>query len=141
MFYARVLASIAAMVALGSGCTGSKSYGTVDALLGAMQSRGLQFEERGPVPMPQGRHFRFDEGVRVSAADLWVEIIRIDDPKVFDIARSASALLVLTEADAGRALPGKPEIYPRQPFVVVVRQEPEPGQVLRILNTVLPEAS
>jgi hypothetical protein len=127
-------------VALGlMGCGAPASYSTVDELLNGLQAKGLQFDERGPVPMPQGRHFRFDEGLRVSGADLWVELIRIDDPKVFDIAKSASALLVIAEASAGRELPGKPEIHTRQPFLVVVRQEPTPGHVSAILNAVLPQ--
>lgn len=121
-----------------AGCGGTKSYSTVDGLLGALEAVGLRFEERGTVPMPDGKHFRFDEGVRVSGPGLWVEIIRIDDPKVFEIAEGGAAFLALAEASSGREFPGKPEVYARQPFLVVVREEPEAGHVAGLLERVLP---
>jgi hypothetical protein len=116
-----------------------KGYATSAELVEALADAGLVYTDTTPLPQPTGGRFRFDECVAYSSDELWVEIIRIEDKKIFDLARQAMGILVIAQAKVGREFPGKPEAYTRQPFVIIVRQEPQPGHVLALLNQVLPE--
>ena len=69
---------------------------------------------------------------------LWVELIRIDDERTFNLALDASAILTVAEATAGRSFPGKATVHARQPFLVVVRQESAAGQVRQALDQAMP---
>ena len=66
--------------------------------------------------MPNGSHFRFDEGIRIKGQGLFVDILRIEDRRVFDIAKSAGRLLVVAEAVAGQPIPDNPSVFARHPF-------------------------
>jgi len=111
---------------------------TAQELATRLADAGITHDELKTLPAPKGKYFRWDEGIALVSDDLWVEIIRIEDQRTFGIARDASGLLLLAEAVAGREFPGKPEIYTRQPFLIVVRQEPTPGGVLATLDRILP---
>jgi len=111
---------------------------TAQGVADGLEANGISYDSIQQAKKPEGRHFRFDEGIVLVADDLWVEIIRIEDERTFGIAEDASGLFKITEAVVGRELPGKPELYTRQPFLIIVRQEPEQGQVLEALNEVLP---
>jgi len=113
---------------------------TAAGLAEALAKRGIAYERTEPAKMPQGKHFRFDEGIVLIGPELWVEILRIEDDRVFDVARRAGPLLTIAEAVAEREFPGKPELYARDPFLAIVRQEPAPGTVLGALNRVLPDS-
>ena len=42
------------------------------------------------------------------------------------------------EVKTGQPLPGKPDMFVRKPFIIIVRQEPEKGQVKAALKRVFP---
>lgn len=132
------IAAASAIALLVAACTMSPKIQTVDDFVTALLEEGVAIDSLEPAPMPQGQHFRFDEGVTGKSEDLWIDILRISDRKVFDIAKSASGLLVVAEAAAGQEIPGKPEVYARYPFVVIVRLQPEGGNVLEIARKLLP---
>ena len=115
---------------------------TNTAELGAeLKKSGVAWDSTAPAPQPKGGRVRFDEAVILKGVDLWVELIRIDDKRIYDLAESASQLLTISEAVAGQPFPGKPKVYTRQPFLVIVRQEPAEGSVLAALNEVMPPAA
>lgn len=103
-----------------------------------MQRAGIQVDSQGPAPTPTSSHFRLDEGIRIQGPDLFAEILRIEDRRVFDIARSAGRLLVVAEAAADQPIPERPEVYFRHPFVVVIRQQPEGQMLEKTLAKILP---
>lgn len=128
-----------AFVAVGlTACGGTARYPNIDALAPAMKAEGLAYTDSRSLPAPKGRHLRIDEGRVLFSDAFWVEIMRIEDKKVFDIARRAAGILTIAEAYTERKFPGKPEIYTRAPYVIIVREEPEPGFVLSIVNALLP---
>lgn len=132
---ALLLCAVAA--ALG-GCMKPAPPATAAELAQRLTQEGVSYNSTKELPLPSGSHFRFDEGIALESDTLWVELIRIEDTKVFNIARDGSGLLILAEASAGRELPGKPKIYTRRPYLVVVRQEPSDGYILAALNEILP---
>ncbi len=121
----------------GFGCDTATPINGVDDIADALVKRGLNVESREQVPKPTGRHFRFDESIALNGPDLRVEIIRINDEKVYKIARSAGVIIALGESVAGQRFPGRPDLYLSQPYMIVVRQEPQPGQVQAALQEIL----
>lgn len=120
------------------GCGAAPNITNASALISELQRAGIQVDSQGPAPTPTGSHFRFDEGIRVQGPDLFADVLRIEDRRVFDIARSAGRLLVVAEAAAGQPIPERPEVYSRHPFVVVIRQQPEGQMLEKTLAKVLP---
>ncbi|GMV91057.1 MAG: hypothetical protein AMXMBFR82_08350 [Candidatus Hydrogenedentota bacterium] len=121
-----------------AGCTMAPQINTAGDLVAKLQKKGVSIKSQEPAPTPQGQHFRFDEGITVKGDNLWIDILRISDQKVFNIAKDASGLLVIAEAEAGQEIPGKPETYTRYPFVVIIRQQPQGADLLTALKTILP---
>jgi len=131
-------AAIHALVLTLAACSSAPTVNTASDLVAELQNRGVPIASQEPAPTPKGQHFRFDEGITVKGENLWIDILRITDKKVFDLAKSASGILVMAEAEAGRELPGKPEIYNRYPFVVIIRQQPKGAGLMAALKTILP---
>jgi hypothetical protein len=119
-------------------CNVAPTIETASDLVSELQKRGVAISSQEPAPTPKGQHFRFDEGVTAKGEDLWIDILRISDRKVFNIAKDGAGLLVIAEASAGQEIPGKPEIYTRYPFVVIIRQQPQGADLLGAMKTILP---
>ena len=120
-----------------AGCGSTVSINGVDDIADELIVRGVQVESREPLPLPDGRHFRFDEGIALNGPELRVELIRIDDKKVYKIAVSAGVIIALGEHSAERRFPDRPNLYMSQPYMIVVRQEPAAGQVQSALQEFL----
>ena len=121
-------------------CTSAPRIETAADLVGQLQSAGVMITSQEPAPMPTGEHFRFDEGIRIKGTELFADILRIEDRRVFDIAKSAGRLLLVTEAVAG-PIPDNPDVFARHPFVVVIRQQPAASPVKPVLAKLLPPES
>ncbi|MBI4556088.1 MAG: hypothetical protein HY706_00765 [Candidatus Hydrogenedentes bacterium] len=121
-----------------AGCTVGPHIATATDLVAHLKEGGIQVDSQEPAPVPTGDYFRFDEGVTVKGPDLWVDILRIEDKKVFNLAKDAKGILILAASAAGRQLPDSPEVYTRYPFVVVTRQEPTDSQLQPLLRELLP---
>lgn len=119
-------------------CSMAPKIDTAGDLVSELQKRGVAITSQEAAPTPQGQHFRFDERITVKGENLWIDILRISDRKVFNIAKDGAGLLVIAEASAGQEIPGKPEIYTRYPFVVIIRQQPQGADLLGAMKTVLP---
>ena len=119
-------------------CQATPKIETASDLVSALEQRGVPFTAQEPAPVPQGDRFRFDEGITLKGENLWVDVLRISDRRVFDIAKGAGGILIAAEAFAGQAIPGKPEVYTRYPFVVIIRQQPEGSTLTKTLVELLP---
>lgn len=119
-------------------CTSAPGVAVADDLVAELRNAGVPIETQEPAPKPTGDHFRFDEGVRVKGEGLFVDILRIEDRRVFDIAKSAGRLLIVAEAAAGQPIPDNPSVYARHPFVVIIRQQPEGLALEQTLAKLLP---
>ncbi len=134
----RQFASALILIFTFTGCSMAPQINSAGDLVAELQKEGLPIASQEPAPTPKGRHFRFDEGITLKGEDVWINVLRISDRKVYDIAKDASGLLVITEAAAGQELPGKPDIYTRYPFMVIIRQQPEGADLMSALKTILP---
>jgi len=135
-FYVCITAS-AILVLLFGGCTRAERIETAGDLAKALQREGLAYATQEPASLPDMKYGRIDEGVTLAASGLSVDIIRIEDKRTYKAFLGMGALLVAAERKTGERLPGRPDIYSRRPFIVVVREEPNPGDVKRALNAVL----
>lgn len=121
-----------------SACTSAPRIVVVDDLVAQLRNAGIRIDTQGPAPRPTGQYFRFDEGVRVKGPNLFLDILRIEDRHVFDIAKSAGAILALADASAAQPIPDNPAVYARHPFVVIVREQPEAAGLHGTLAKLLP---
>lgn len=126
------------IVILAIACSNAPRITTAGELIAQLQGAGIQIDAQAPAPQPSGDYFRFDEGIRGTGPDLLVDVLRIEDRRVFDIAKSAGKLLVVTDAVAGQHIPGNPSVFARHPFVVVVRLQPGGANVEQTLAKLLP---
>ena len=136
-FVSRILLGLGLAAAL-TACQGAPKIETASGLVSVLQEKGVAFTSQEPAPIPQGDKFRFDEGITLKGENLWVDVLRISDRRVFDIAKGAGGLLIAAEAFAGQAIPGKPDVYARYPFVVIIRQQPEGSTLASTLVEILP---
>ncbi len=126
------------VVAAAAACTRVPRIENSADVIAYLQQAGIQIDSQEQAPKPSGEYFRFDEGIRVKGPELFLDVLRIEDRRVFDIAKSAGRLLVVTEAVAGQPIPDSPAVFARHPFVVVIRKQPQPSAVEQTLAKLLP---
>lgn len=111
---------------------------TAQELADALNRHGIGYTEAEPLDFSGMRFAKIDEGLRLTGEDLRMEILRIEDPRTFEMASSAGFLLRLFDDQINESL-GAPDMFVSKPFVVIIRQEPEPGETRRALQVILPE--
>jgi hypothetical protein len=111
---------------------------TLDDLTKALKNNGIQYDSTSPLDFSGMRFAQIDEGVRITGKDLHVELLRVEDDRTFKVVSGAGTLLGALDKTLEDTPADPPEVITRRPFVVVVRAEPEPGQVRRVLDRVLP---
>ncbi len=132
-------ALLGALLVGATGCTGFVPPKTAQDLARSLDRRGIAFERTEPLDFATMRFAKIEEGLRLTGEDLRIEILRIEDPRTFEVASSAGFLLRLFDDPGAEGALGAPEIYAAKPFVVVIRQEPEPGKTRRALQAILPD--
>ncbi len=125
------------LAALLVGC-GASAPKTATALAERLKDEGITYDELRELPKPGGR-LKFDELIALVSDELWVEIVRIEDDRVYEVAVAAGALLRLAETEVGRELPGNPSLHAHDPLVIIVRQEPAEGAVAAALVEIFGE--
>jgi hypothetical protein len=126
-----------ALLAVG-GC-GRREPPGVEELAEAMRAHGCAYAGGETAALPQVGGV----GLRLTGEGLEVELYRIPDGKEFRLAVTAAAMAsagstaVAAGAEAREA--GRRPIgsIAREPFLVIVRREPEPGHVARALDQAL----
>jgi len=112
-----------------------------DDLAAALKRRGVAYTETEPLDFSGMRFAKIEEGLRLKGEKLTVEILRIEDNRTFEMAVGAGFLMSLFGSSEETKSLDPPESVVRRPFVVVVRQEPNPGQVGAIVRELIPEES
>ena len=118
--------------------TSPPDLSTADRLAKALKAKGLDYRETTPVDLAQWQSAEVDEGLTLLGDSLRVDVLRIEDIDSFQAAQRASMRLTDFQGGVRLDIVEPIEIYARWPYVVVVRQEPDRGQVLAILQEVLP---
>lgn len=124
--------ALVAMLLLWAGC-GRGPARTPEELAAALRREGIAYEVAETAALP-----RIDApGLRLRGDGISIEIYRIENEKHRKLAASAAALA----AGGQGAVEGEQPLRPllRGPFLVIVREEPAPGQVQSALARVLPE--
>jgi hypothetical protein len=119
------------------GCTGMEKIETATDLAAALQRGGLDYATREPAKLPKMQYGRIDEGITLAGDGLSVDIVRIEDERTYKAFLGAGAILGVAEAKTGQRLPERPDLYSKGPFVIIVREEPSPGEVKQVLDAVL----
>ena len=103
----------------------------------ALEERGVNVENRRALN-PNFRYAKIDEGLSLSGDQLQVDILRIEDEKTYELAQQARGLMAAVGEAADTDVLAPPEFYWRKPYIIVIRQEPEDGQIVAILEKILP---
>ena len=122
-------------------CQSPEPIETASDLANALQSKGMQFDSLDAIDLSGMGFAQVDEGVRVTGNGLRVEILRVEDERTFKLVSSLGSLLKALNERFDDAPVNPPDVIARHPFVVVVRQESEPGEVRRIVERLLPQES
>ncbi len=130
---------VTAILALG--CSSTAPITTAQDLAAALQRQGIQYQNLETSDMPANmRHAQIDEALVMTGDALRVDILRIEDERTFNMMRASVVLLGAAEAKVGKPLPGRPDVFEKAPFVVVVRQEPQAGAVRAALDKIWPDS-
>ena len=125
-------------IALTVGC-GKTVINTVDDLATALKQNGIVYRTRETVNLSRFKYAKIDEAVALKGDELWIEIFHITHEKTYKSFVGSSVLLVAAEVKTQRELPGKPVVYFKKPFIIIVRQEPQKGGVKKALKKIFPE--
>jgi len=124
-----------------AGCAQQAQPKTVNEFIAALAQAGVTYESTAAVDLSKLRHAKVSEAVKLTGPDLNVEIWRIDDQRTFKALVGSGVLLTAAQLKVGQALPGKPDLYAKQPFAVIVRQQPEGAPVTKALERLMPGGS
>ena len=122
---------------LGVGC--GKGVNTANGLATALKRNGIEYQVIEPVDSNEFRYAKIDEAIALKGDNLWVEILRIEDEKTYKLFVVSWLLMGAAETKVQQRLPGRPDIYSKRPFVIIIRQEPQKGHVKEVLKKILPE--
>jgi len=114
---------------------------TLDDLTNALKNNGIQYDSETSLDFSGMAFAHVDEGVRITGNGLHVELLRVEDDRTFQIVTGASAFLEKISQSVEDLPLDPPEVIARDPFVVVIRMEPEPGQLRRVLDRLLPDSA
>ena len=131
-----VIINIFAIVSLAS-C--GSSVETANELAEALEKEGIEYDSIEKVGTFRSKYAKIEEAIALKGDNLNVEIYRIEDRRTYKAFCGSVLLLAVAEKKTGQRLPGRPSLYPKKPFVIVVRQEPEAGVVKRALENILPQ--
>ena len=115
-----------------SGC--NPTPGSVNALATKLKNDGVSWETKEKLNVSSIKHAQIDEAISIKGEMLHIDIYRITHKKTFDMMGNAVILLGAAEQKIGQPLPQKPEVYIREPYVIAIRMEPEPGLIKEKLD-------
>ncbi len=131
------------LVLLGSvclaGCGGSSSkLETAEDLAQALKDRGVAWETSSDISLGSMEYAKIDEGIVLEGEGLSVEILRITDRRTYNIMSKAATFIGAMGDELDDSAVQPPDLYRSEPLVIVIRKEPQPGQVVSILEKLLP---
>ena len=103
----------------------------------ALQEQGVTVDETRALNS-NFRYAKIDEGLSLSGDQLQLDILRIEDDKTYELALQARGLMAAVGEAADTEVLAPPEFYSRKPYIIVIRQEPKDGQIVAILEKILP---
>ncbi len=135
-FWAALILALSVGVA---GCASTPPILTAADLAEALQRGGVAYDSAESFDFSGMAPARIDEGLGLTGQNLEVAILRITDERTYKQLGNAAFLLALVEKRAPSLPAAPPELYFSKPFAVVIRAEPEAGQVRAALEKILKE--
>ena len=108
------------VMVLGAGC--GRGVDTANGLATALKRNGIEYQVIEPVDFDDFSHAKIDEAIALKGDNLWVEILRIEDEKTYKLFVVSWLLLGAAETKVQQRLPGRPDIYSKRPFVIIIRK-------------------
>ena len=123
-----------------AGCAKDNGAQTADELASALERNGVTYHVKKPISTSNLRYATIDEAVALEGDNLRIEIFRIEDQRTYEMFAGSAIMLKAVEREADQAIPGlPPSTFSRKPFVIIIRQEPEQGQVRQALTRIFGE--
>ena len=118
---------------------GLQRINTAEALAEALKAEGIEYLTLEPTKAPRMAYAKVDEAIAIKGENLSVEILKITDSRTYKLFLKAGVFLFAVEKKVEKDLPGMPAtMLSKKPFILVVREEPEPGTVKEALNRIFP---
>ena len=138
---AKIHQSIAvfSMILCLAGCASTPPIETANQLAQALQREGIVYDSAEPFDFSGMAPAKIDEGLGLSGQNLEVAILRITDERTYKMTANAAFLLAVVKDRAPNLPAPPPDLYLSKPFAVVIRLEPEAGQVRAALEKILKE--
>ena len=122
------------------GCAKDNGAQTAEELASALERNGLKYHGKKPINTSNLRYATIDEAVALEGDNLRIEIFRIEDQRTYEMFAGSALMLKAVERETEQAIPGSPpRAYSKRPFVIIIRQEPEPGQLRQALTRIFGE--
>ncbi len=136
--HVHIVSIITLAVAL-AGCATAPRITTADDLAQALKQGGIAYDTAEPFDFSGMAPARIDEGLGLSGQNLEVAILRITDERTYKMTANAAFLLAVVKDRAPNLPAPPPDLYLSKPFAIVIRLEPEAGQVRAALKKILKE--
>ncbi len=111
---------------------------TVQELADRLRANGIPYDRVEAIREFPWESSKITESIALRGTDLFVEILRIDDPATFEAAEEAGSKYAALRGGIEWEPVHTIEIVARRPYVVVIREEPKRGQIAAILQRLLP---
>jgi len=128
-----------ALACTAAGCASTPPIETAADLAQALKDAGVAYDTAEPFDFSGLSPARIDEGLGLTGKDLEVAILRITDERTYKQAANAAFLLAVVKDRAPNLPAPPPDLYLSKPFAVVIRLEPQAGQVRAALKKILKE--
>jgi len=122
-----------------AGCASTPPIETAGQLAQALKDGGIAYESAEPFDFSGMSPAKIDEGLGLTGPNLEVAILRITDERTYKQAANAAFLLAVVKDRAPNLPAPPPDLYLSQPFAVIIRLEPQNGQVRAVLKKILKE--
>jgi hypothetical protein len=112
---------------------------TAEELAEVLRAHGIPYDSATQIADGRWTFTEIDDALTLTGEGTHVEILRIDDAETFEAAERASSRFASFQGGIVLNPQKVTRVFTRRPFVVVIREEPMPGQIVAILEEVLPD--
>lgn len=120
------------------GCGQKTRPDSVNELAKALKKHGVKYKEKQTYDSKKLELTNLDEAVILINDDLWVEIFKSTNDRVFNAFAKAGNVM----GGIGNAIhsPFRPQVYNHKPFIILVTKEPGKGDVKKALDEIFPDS-
>lgn len=141
-YYVRAVALGICGILIFSGCS-LFGISTAEKLAAALRSKGVTYRTATKVPIKANRNatgesLKVNEDLELKGEDFQAEIMRINDKRSYEKFKPALEMTLAMIEMGYKRPPASVPAYLKYPFVIVVINEPESGDVYTALKKIFP---